>query len=353
MSIGLVALALGFGARWLARDLRSHRDGVAYAVAGALAIATIPSNVLFVFAISTWLAIAGHAWHNSRARSALPLLAAPLLGFVAYAGMWTQFQAAAEHARGIYTYRQFIGLMFRQVFLYDLPWSLPLIVFGLWRLRGTKGFRPLAGLLLTSIVILTIPAISTVPFDRNLVPLTAFVSLLTAAGFVALADALPLPRPGLAILVGAVFALSLGREAVLWHGEAARFAQAHEHPQNLIDQYYRGDAYNPVAVTAFLMHIDRPSIVIADDAAAMDVPAMLSGVNPNIATCVTARGVRGCALHVGAPRPGPIYVVAPSLLKAQATLVQSGGEAEDLIPQLQGGGYYNVWGVVGKDAKRP
>lgn len=347
MSIGLIALALGFAARWQADHFRSSRHGLAYAAAGGLAIAAIPSNLLFVFAISVWLVIAGRAWRAPHRVRILLLAAAPLLGFLAYAGMWAQFRAAGSHAQDVYTYRDFITLMLRQVFVDDSPWSLPLIAFGLWRARGRPALRPFAWLGLAVIGILLAPAVTTIPFDRNFVPLLVFVSLLSAVGLVALGDALPSRQTGLALLAVLVVVMSLGRELVLRHGEAKRFAQAQDHPQNLIDQYYRGRAYNPEMISAFIARLDQPSVVIAGDAAAMDAPAMWSGANRNVATCVTARGARGCALHVGAPRPGPMFVVAPDIASAQAALAQAGIEGTfRLLPTLHTPGYYQAWRVA-------
>jgi hypothetical protein len=277
-----VTAAVWAWARWSAGPATASRSRWLwlYALAGALAVGTLPTN-LVIFALFGAVIVAGSLLDRGAAGDgegrpprwqALALAASPLAGLAFYAAVWPSFVANAQHAWNP-SDRWTSALDYAQGVYRDSVLLLPLAAVGLallWRrARADRRWTIVhpRGALLFAVAVLAGPFAAfalapNVPFARNFVPLLGvhygLVSWLVVLGLSALIDAVALRR-GLQA-GGAVLAVTLLLAATATAVAVLREARLREPKvytletdtvQTLYDQYFLNE-YDPEAMAAML-----------------------------------------------------------------------------------------------------
>ncbi|MHB8536102.1 MAG: hypothetical protein ACYDBW_11740 [Sulfuricaulis sp.] len=257
-SMGLLTLALGFAALWWRGNYcRWGAHGLPYGICGALAVGILPTNLIFAGVISAWTLLSGKPQNAREKGLALAIASLPLLGLIVYTGVWNQALYWTLHNHRFTTsYAEFLRGTVNGIFVYDQPWSLPIIVLGLILVRGTehaRWYRSLAGLAALTFLV---PLVAHAPPARIYAPLVPIVSLLVAwsiwHAFMRYTFIASLREKFLLLVLCVVLATTL-REVVLRRTAESRWMQAQGAPQTLTDQYYNSPEYNPQAVVNVLL----------------------------------------------------------------------------------------------------
>jgi hypothetical protein len=353
LSMGLIGLTLGFAAMWWKQDYAARRYALGYVICSTLAIGVIPTNIIFVGAVAGWLLFAGAMWRRPDRWRVTSVLASPLFGLAIYLPVWRQMAASAASMNPT-TYGNFLQETAGALFVYDMPWSLPLVAGGLWLLRGRESFFPFLWLAAIIMATFAAPLLFPAPFSRNYVPVIPLVALLGGWSLATLVNARApfnwLHGTRLAMVVLAVVALVAAREATLGHFESQRWAQAKGKPQNLLDHYHQHDRYNPAEVLAYLAQTPPGSLIVAADDVAMDT--LLSrdeSLKKHVTTCVILHGREGCILLSGGRAASYVtmLVVDRDETQARSALASIGasGQSYRLESVFDSGNYFKIWQV--------
>jgi hypothetical protein len=353
LSMGLIGLTLGFAAAWWKQDCAARRYALGYAICGALAIGVIPTNVIFVGAVAGWLLFAGAMWRRPDHWPVIGVLAAPLLGLAIYLPVWRQMAASAASMNAT-TYGNFVQETTGALFVYDMPWFLPLVAGGLWLLRGRESFFPFLWLAAIIVATLAAPLLFPVPFSRNYVPVIPLVALLGGWSLATLCNTQRWfgwnSAKRFSIVIVAVLSLATGREMLLGQYESQRWVTASGKPQNLLDQYYQSLRYNPAEVLAYLTKVRPGTLVIAADDVMMDTLLPWDErLKERLTTCLILRGRDGCALLSGdgVTRSTRILVVDRDETQAKSAMasLDISGKPYKLEPVFNSGNYFKIWQI--------
>lgn len=351
LSMGLVGLGLGFAATWWKHDYTAPGHAFGYAVCGALAVGVIPTNSIFVAAISAWLFLVGTVWRRPNRWRIIGILVSPALGLLVYVRVWPQLTAAA-HSLSPSTYVDFMREVGGALLVYDMPWFLPLVLGALWRLRGRESFFPFLSLATMVLATFVAPLVYSAPFSRNYVPLTPVIALLYAWSLAVLVDRRTMldeqRAKNLALVIVAIVSSVIAREAVLGSLESQRWASAKGKPQSLLDQYYHHPRYNPTEVVASLTQAPVRSLVVVGDDVAMDtLLAQEERLKEHVTTCVILRGREGCVLLLGRPADSyaTILVVDRDETQARSALASIGLSDGRYVLEssFNSGNYFKIW----------
>jgi hypothetical protein len=227
-----------------------------YSLAGSALLVCVPSNVVviavFVLAGSLYSLLMKESLVESLKRAAV-LAFGPMLGTIAYIGIWRHVVAATGHAFGDWDRAQLLKEFFGTL-LADRLVYLPLVgvgLFGAWRgvLQGQEDARMVAAMavsvaLVPVVFVIIAPA---VPFPRTLVPLmpmVAFVLGLAVTRGIKMTPHVGASQLGLTVsLLVVAFAALLQQQ--LGYSDLAR-------PGNLCRPYFQHE-YQPEAVVNFVL----------------------------------------------------------------------------------------------------
>lgn len=300
-SLGLLSLALGSAIAWWRDGFRGWRWSTVYVLACALSIGVIPTNAIFVMAFGAWLTI--EAWRKQAYIVRVILIGVlPAAGLLFYVAVWEQLTIVARFGRW-YDYPDFVKDLTRDMFVYDMPWAIPLAVYGFLKIEDRNLRLSVSILTLLSGFTILVPLAGNVPWPRNYVPLILVVALLSSVAFAEWVKFLGTSRfqkiQWLAFLI--LIAAVAGREAALAVSRDVRVSRMNGRPISMIDQYQYLPDYNKLDIETRLASAEPASILLLpsdvywDLADALDRQGKVLG--PAI-LCVFQRGNTTCGQRI-------------------------------------------------------
>ena len=355
LSITLVAICLAAGVSWWRRDLEGRGALAVYGLSGALAVWTLPSNLVFVAAVAFWVVLAARPWHEPRRLARCAWLALPLLGLLGYVPVaeqvvtWSGLSVWAG-------YDGFLTVIARDLLLADLAWLVPVALLLALLARRWPTPRPAWLLLAVAALTLLAPLAGPVPWPRNYVPLLA---LLAVAGGLLL-DRLATRVPGgIASVLAGLLVMLLLRPLIAPPADVDNAVVA-THPGELMSPYYLREDFRPdIALGPLLEERDAPpSLVLARATTFLEMEPQFRLLSTRHLACGATRVVGADGLQVfclPAPRADfrarRVVVVARSEQDAQGlvgSLKSVGMDATGLLLRAlpSTNTYHRLWTVV-------
>ena len=259
LSIALIAVCLAAAALWCKSGLRDRRALAVYGLSGALALWTVPSNLVFVAVVGLWALLLARPWRQPALLARTAWLALPLLGLLGYLPVRVQLAAWVDSPLWR-DYAGFLAVYSRDVLFTDLAWLLPvaaLLAFGARRWPVPRAAWLLLG---CCALALLAPLAGPVPWPRNYVPLLAPLALAggllldSLAGRSSRATAMVL-----AMLLATLVARPLLRAPASVDAAAIQETRAGE----LMSPYYLRDDFEPhAALQPLLAENDPPPTLL-------------------------------------------------------------------------------------------
>ncbi len=278
LSLGLLGLALGAAVAWRADGYRCHRLALGFASSSAAAVAVMPTNALFVVLMAIWLVWLEPPWRHPHTTRTLCWLSAPALGFLAYIGVWHEFIGNATRAVWT-TYPEFLWQVVRDLLLFDMPWSVPLLLVGIIQKSSPLLRRSSTALAVLLILALLAPGLGRVPWPRNYLPLVLLLCLSSGAVLALLLERSRWPATRTLVVAVAILATVVGaRELLLGWDEPRRWRLASGRPDTLIDQFLRHPSYQPQATAAQLRRTRSQALIIIPAEVYWDMPEVFETI---------------------------------------------------------------------------
>jgi hypothetical protein len=332
LSMLLSAAALGFYFRL------GTGGGPGYALCGAAAIATLPTNLLLVGTL-------GLARLFSRPRPRLKellWLASPLIGFVAYSAVMPELLGAATTSTIAGAAGHALGLAKECARMFAFAWPvLPFAAAGIaLRGDGTGPARPAFAVLAATAPFAFVAVSSTTPYSRNLlVMLPVWCAVLGALVERSLRASKKLDPAKAAAVACAALALSGA-----WSQIRALTPEPDAKPQDLTRAYYDTKAFRPDLAVAFVKERKKlgRNDAVADDGDLMSL----------IYYARTTGG--GPVYYIGHLHPeaypklksrGEVLLIARSDASAEAIVEKLGAKKDAAPERLADYGFFSVYGL--------
>ena len=273
LSLACIAWALFFAQHWMASRFEARWPAYGLLVVSAGAIATIPTNLLFVVGTFGWMFLSPpHVRRHEALRIAALGSAASVVGACVYVGMWRQVLDAAR-ALNPPALDDLLGALFIDLLAVDLWMIYPVAVaIGWWRMYRHAELRPWLALSAIGVGICFIPLVGGLSHDRTFMPIV----VIMCVGIAPLATAVVHKHTRIdrlqctAWLVAAIFLGALVRPYGLEHAKDASWARD-QRPHSLLTQYYRESDFDPSEARSVLSSAGSNTLIITTNSTAWDV----------------------------------------------------------------------------------
>ena len=283
LSITLIAVCLAGAALWCKSGLRDRHALSAYGLSGALALWTVPSNLVFVAVVGLWAMLLARPWRQPALLVHMAWLALPLLGLLGYLPVradlehWASFELWGE-------YSGFLAVLGHDLLLGDLPWLAPVVLVLAVGARRWPVPRAAWLLLLACALTLLAPLAGPVPWPRNYVPLLAPLALVGGL----LLDVIAARAPGgVASVLVLPLATLLSRPLLAPAPDIDAAADAEARPGELMSPYYLRDDYRPAVALRPLLDERLPprSVLLARNTVSLELRSQFRALEQTHRVC--------------------------------------------------------------------